>query len=152
MELNFIKVEDKDFNVVSMLILDMYERHLKRYFSENGDAFYKKNASPNELKLRAAKETYFFMIKEEDELVGLLEFDNKKITQFFIVDEYRGRGYGRMTVNWLKTFYKENKLGNEFYVLASPNAYLGFEKMGFEQVGEEKTDSIFVSKKMRISF
>ncbi len=152
MELNFIKVQDKDFETVTGLVMDLYNRHLKRYFSEKGDEKFKKTASSKELKKRISKGTHVYLIQEDDELVGMLEFDSKMINQFFIVDEFRGRGYGRMAINWLRDFFSENQLGNEIHVLAFPNAYLGFEKMGFEAVGPEKTDDICVSKKMKIEF
>ncbi|MFY0672536.1 MAG: GNAT family N-acetyltransferase [Bacteroidia bacterium] len=151
MELIFKQVEKKEFEAVSELIMNMYNQHLKRYYSEKGDEKFRKTTSAKELEKRAKKGAHIYLVKEEHDLVGVFEFDKKSLAQFFIVDEFRGRGYGRMAINWLKKFYSDNNLGTDIVVQASPNAYLAFEKMGFEPVGSEKTDTTFVSKKMKLT-
>lgn len=151
MDLIFKKVEHNEFEAVSELIMNMYNQHLKRYYTEKGDEKFRKTTSAKELEKRANKGAHIYSIKEENDLVGVFEFDNKSLAQFFIVDEFRGRGYGRMAINWLKKYYRENNLGKEILVQASPNAYLAFEKMGFEPVGDELANSAFVSKKMKLS-
>jgi GNAT superfamily N-acetyltransferase len=151
MDLIFKKVEHNEFEAVSELIMNMYNQHLKRYCTEKGDEKFRKTTSAKELEKRANKGAHIYLIKEENDLVGVFEFDNKSLAQFFIVDEFRGRGYGRMAINWLKKYYRENNLGKEILVQASPNAYLAFEKMGFEPVGDELANAAFVSKKMKLS-
>lgn len=150
MELTFNSVTDKEFAAVSDLIMNMYNQHLRRYYTEEGDANFTKQASIPELKRKSQKGCFLFIVKEGEDFIGVLEFNKKVLSQFFIVDEFRGRGYGRMTINWLKKFFKENKLARKITVQASPNAYLAFEKMGFEPAGEEKDDGSFISKTMSI--
>jgi len=150
MELSYNNIESGQYEQASAFILEMYERHLKRYYTEKGDDEYRKFASASDLEKRAKKGNKIFLVKEDDELVGLMEFDKKKLHQFFIVDEFRGRGYGRMAINWLKEFFKEHKMGKSLDVSASPNAYLAFEKMGFEPVSEESGDHGKVSKLMKL--
>lgn len=151
MKLIFKKAENNEFEAVSALIMDMYNQHLKRYYSEKGDDKFRKTTSAKELEKRAKKGAHIYLIREENDLVGIFEFNQKSLAQFFIVDEFRGRGYGRMAINWLKEYYKENKLGKEIVVQASPNAYLAFEKMGFNPEDNEKTDNMFISKKMKLT-
>lgn len=150
MELTFNSITDKELEAVSELIMNMYNQHLKRYYTEKGDANFTKMASPAELKKKSQNGCFLFIVKEGDDFIGVLEFDKKKLSQFFIVDEFRGRGYGRMTINWLKNYFKEHKLARKISVQASPNAYLAFEKMGFEAGSEEKNDGLLISKTMTL--
>ncbi|MBI1184568.1 GNAT family N-acetyltransferase [bacterium] len=150
MELTFNNIQDSEFEAVSELIMNMYSQHLARYYTEKGDALFRASASADGLKNRKKKGTEIVIVKEGDELVGLLEFDRAELHQFFIVDEFRGRGYGRMAINWLKKHYRDNKLGDSVVVNASPNAYLAFEKMGFEPIAEEVSSDVLVSKKMQL--
>lgn len=151
MELTFNSIEAGQYEQVSDFVMNMYAHHLKRYYTEKGNEDFEKFASADSFEKRSSKGCRLFLIKEEDELVGLLEFDKKKLHHFFIVDEFRGRGYGRMSINWLKDYFKEHKLGRSLVVESSPNSYLAFEKMGFEPISEESEKMEKVSKKMKLS-
>lgn len=148
MQLTFIDISGNEFSEVSELILNMYEHHLKRYYSDEGDAAFRKRATADSIEQRVQKGARVFKINEGDELVGIIEFDAKVLFQFFVVDEFRGRGYGRMAINWLKSYFVEHKLGTSISVSATPNTYLAFEKLGFEPKGEETNKGGLVSKKM----
>lgn len=150
MQLTFTDIGAGEYSEVSDFILNMYQHHLKRYYSESGDSAFRKRASADAIKKRVEKGTRLFKIMEDEELVGVVEFDDKTLYQFFIVDEFRGRGYGRMAINWLKSYLEEHKLGKEIVVNATPNAYLAFEKLGFEPKGEENEKGGLVSKKMAL--
>lgn len=151
MELTFNTIEKGQYEQVSEFIINMYAHHLKRYYTEKGDEGYRKFASEKELEKRCKKGNKIFLVKENEELVGLIEFDSKKLHQFFIVDEFRGRGYGRMAINWLKKYFKQQKLGKSLLVESSPNSYMAFEKMGFEPISEETEVGEKVSKKMKLT-
>ena len=150
MQLTFLDISNNEFSEVSDFVLNMYEHHLKRYYSDDGDASFRKRATANSIKKRVDNGARVFKIMEGEEQVGIIEFDEKILFQFFIVDEFRGRGYGRMAINWLKQYFVERKLGNAITVNATPNAYLAFEKLGFEAKGEENNKGGFVSKKMTL--
>ena len=71
MELTFNSVTDKEFAAVSDLIMNMYNQHLRRYYTEEGDANFTKQASIPELKRKSQKGCFLFIVKEEEDIIRI---------------------------------------------------------------------------------
>jgi GNAT superfamily N-acetyltransferase len=130
--------------------MDMYQQHLRRYYTDMGNTQFVEAASPGQINARRLANAHIYLIHDAKDLVGVLEFDHEVLKQFFIVDDFRGRGYGRMAINWLKGFFRTHNLGKAIVVHASPNAYLAFDKVGFIAVGGEEKSETMISKRMEL--
>lgn len=151
MDFDYQELSAGDIDRVAGLLNDMYEKNVRRFYSEEGDKSFRKSISAAEIGKRLKKGYRFFLLLEEDELLGGVEFNKKEIQLLFIVEEHRGKGYSRMIVNWLKEFYKKNKLGKKILVKASPNSYTAYNKLGFQPVGDEQEEKGIVFKKMELT-
>lgn len=151
MELTFNSIQVGEYEQVSEFVLNMYVHHLKRFYTDKGHEDFKEFSSAASFEKRHKEGGKLFLIKEGEDLVGLLEFDKEQLHNFFIVEQYRGRGYGRMSINWLKNYFKEQNMGASLEVQSPPSSYTAFEKMGFTPVGEESESGDKVSKTMKLT-
>lgn len=151
MELSFNEIEENDIERVREEVGDIYRRHIKRFYSEEGDAAMMEFLDKDNMLARKAKGGKLFLISDEDgEWIGYLEFDKANLYLFFILDEFRGKGYGRMAINWLKDYFREHKLNKNVQTEVTPNAYHAYEKLGFEPVSGEQDQEGRVIKKMKL--
>lgn len=151
MDFDYKELSAGDIDRVAGLLNDMYEKNVRRFYSDEGDKSFRKSISAAEIGKRLKKGYRFFLLMEDDELLGGVEFNKKEIQLLFIVEEHRGKGYSRMIVNWMKEFCKEHKLSKKISVKASPNSYTAYDKLGFKAVSEEQEEKGIVFKKMELT-
>lgn len=89
------------------------------------------------------KENIVFKLMENDEAIGYYSLEKKseklvKLENLFILPEFIGQGFGEYLMD--HAFLKAEELGYEEMTLDSdPNAYLFYEKLGFEIIGQKET-------------
>jgi len=87
------------------------------------------------LALAAGKEYGLFV--ENGNVIGYVQGSNElsRVDGFAIHQDYRGKGYGKLAIEQLKTTVKKN--GNSLVVCAFPTAYKFFQKCGLAMVDHE---------------
>ncbi|WP_233499180.1 GNAT family N-acetyltransferase [Bacillus weihaiensis] len=90
---------------------------------------------------------FVFLVNEKNHILGQIEvsirsYENRKIGYvhlYYLVKEYRGRGFGKRLHDYSLQFFKENQVSN-YHLRVSPTnvrALFFYEKMGLVKVGEE---------------
>lgn len=152
MNLNIQDLNTSELDQFSELIISIYQLHIKRYYSEEGNEDFMKYALESEMLKRIKKGNKIMKVTLGDELIGVFEFDKKNLLILFILDDFRGKGYSRMIINWIKDYMLEHKWGNSITALVSPNAYKAYEKLGFKAANSETEEKGKVLKKMKYQF
>lgn len=80
----------------------------------------------------------YYLIREEKEAVGIIKINNNsencEIESFYILEEYRNKGYGGQAVAYLKKLYDKAKM--QLWVLEhNREARRFYEKNGFKETG-----------------
>lgn len=108
------------------------------------------SAERTEEKLREPY-TYFYMIMEEDKIVGAVRVvdrkdgSRKRISPIFILKEYRSRGYAQSAIMEAERIHGENNWKLDTILQEIGNCYL-YEKMGYHRTGRTEV----VNDKMTI--
>lgn len=92
------------------------------------------------------------IVEMDDKPVGQIElqikqFENKNVgyvNLFYLVEEYRGQGYGAKLIEYAENFFRKNQL-NLYQLRVSPtniNAINFYKKHGFELLRIEEEDKV----------
>lgn len=148
MHFDYRRLEEDFIPEVADELLDLYEKHVKRYHNEKGDHTFRTFISPKAIAKRLQKGSHFFVVFDGDEWIGGLELEKDQLHQLFVRESHRGKGYSRMLIDWLKSFVKEHNIAKSIWVDATPNSYQAYDKLGFKPESAEREKGGMIRKKM----
>lgn len=88
--------------------------------------------------------TYYYFIDVEDQIVGTIRVEDRKednvpkrISQIFIMEEYRERGYAQRAIQLAEDIHGASNWELDTILQEKGNCYL-YEKMGYRRTGVTK--------------
>ncbi|MBW2981998.1 GNAT family N-acetyltransferase [Candidatus Woesearchaeota archaeon] len=107
--------------------------------------------SPKEL-VKLSKEREIYLVIEKDKIIGTGGLENNYICTVFVHPDYRGKGIGKIIMDYL-----ENKIKSKKYSFAElnsgPTALTFYKKLGYKKIKETfvkgKKTSILMRKRIK---
>lgn len=87
---------------------------------------------PKEL-IKAAKKGKMWVVFENNEIVGTLSLQDKRLRRFFVHPNYQKQGIGKQLINTVYEYMKKNNI-KEIWVGSIIRAVPIYEKLGFKKV------------------
>lgn len=128
-----------DINNVSDMVNNVFDEFVGIDYSENGKKTFKDYINhKNILERFDNKTSKFYIAKNDDEIIGILEIKNKDhVSLFFVKKEYNGKGIGKKLFdNYIKALKQYN---NEIKVITVNSSFFAekiYNKMGFIKTDE----------------
>ena len=88
----------------------------------------------------------YYFIQADGQNIGYLALHNRDdhmhLSKFYILKEFRGQGYGKSSLEFIKSKVKESGLSRLQLVVNKDNSdtISAYKKMGFKIIGEPVTD------------
>lgn len=140
--MEIIKADIRDADVVGYVHSTAWKLAYTEVFAEE----YLKKDTPEKrtqefLEACNDKDTHYYMICEEEKTVGIIKveisYDVCEILSFYLLEEYRKKGYGKQVIMYLRTIFDNRKI--RLYVLKDNiKARRFYEKNGFKSTGRER--------------
>lgn len=148
--INIRKIEPKDYQQTSEMIISSIKESFKTLYSEKLIAEFCDKYSVDKIEKRIMDMQLF--VAEEDEkqtILGIIGIKENQLRTFFVHPEHQGSGIGRLLFNKLEEFAREHGL-QKIILEGSPLGepiykHFGFEKTGTidkERGGEKYTDAL----------
>ncbi|MBP3475091.1 MAG: GNAT family N-acetyltransferase [Lachnospiraceae bacterium] len=140
--MEIIKADIRDADVVGYVHSTAWKQAYADVFAEE----YLKEDTPEKrtqefLQACNDKDIYYYMIREQEKTVGIIKVvvscDVCEISSFYLLEEYRNKGYGKQVIMLLKTIFNSMKI--QLWVLKDNiKARRFYEKNGFKSTGRER--------------
>jgi len=135
----FDEMKINDINNVSNMLNNIFDEFVGKDYSENGIKTFKDYITPKNILERFNNKTSkFYIAKNNNEIIGILEVRNiEHISLFFVKKEYHGKGIGKKLLdNYIKTLKQDNIGIKIISVNSSFFAENIYSKMGFIKTNE----------------
>lgn len=140
--MEIIKADIGDADVVGYIHSTAWKQAYTDVFAEeylNGDTPEKR--TQEYLEACNNKDIYYYMIYECEKAVGIVKvivsYDGCEISSFYILEEYRSKGYGKQTITYIKKIFDRMKI--QLWVLAdNKKARCFYENNGFRNTGKTR--------------
>ena len=129
----------EEINIFSNMVNNIFDEFVGKDYSEEGNNVFKDYIIPENILERLNNKTSkFYVAKNNNEIIGILEIKNiDHISLFFIKKEHHRKGIGkRLFDNYIKTLKQDNNGIKIISVNSSIYAEKIYSKLGFIKTDE----------------
>jgi predicted GNAT family N-acyltransferase len=145
-----------EISFVSNMINNTFDEFVGKDYTEEGNNTFKDYIKPQNISDRLNdKSSQFFIARNGNEIIGILEIKNKDhITLFFIEKEFHGKGIGKKLFKYYLSITKNNDPGIKMITVnSSIYAEKIYSRLGFTKTSEiqEKDGMKYIPMEYKIS-
>ena len=129
----------EEINIFSNMVNNIFDEFVGKDYSEEGNNTFKDYINPENILGRLSNKTSkFYVAKNNNEIIGILEIKNiDHISLFFVKKEYHRKGIGkRLFDNYIKALKQDNNGIKIISVNSSIYAEKIYLKLGFIKTDE----------------
>ena len=131
-----IRAREHDFLIIGAFIREIFDHAVRPYYEMEGiEAFYEFIA-PDQLRKRNTEESEIYRLMVNNKLGGVFELEKNHLRLFFIDRQFRGQGYARKIIMWVRHYLIEQDKQQRITLFSAPGAVSIYEHLGFRKLGE----------------